>query len=90
MEAEAAAAVADVDLARRSRAALAPYADRVSMAGAAACFGPVSGYLALAAATEGDRESARQYATAALDTATRWGWHAYVTWLEEARGRLGF
>jgi DNA-binding SARP family transcriptional activator len=90
MEAEAAAAVADVDLARRSRAALAPYADRISLAGAAASFGPVSGYLALAAATTGDREAAGQYATAALDTATRWGWHAYVAWLDEARERLGF
>ena len=45
----------------------------------------VSGYLALAAATVGDREAARQYATAARDTATRWGWHAYVDWLDEAR-----
>jgi hypothetical protein len=90
MEAEAAAAVGDVDLARRSRALLAQYADRISMAGAAACFGPVSGYLALAAATTGDREAARQYATAAIDAATRWGWSAYVDWLEEARGHLGF
>ncbi len=90
MEAEAAAAVADVALARRSRAALAPYADRISLAGAAASFGPVSGYLALAAATTGDREAASQYATAARDTATRWGWHAYVDWLDEARERLGF
>ena len=90
MEVEAAAAVADVDLARRGRAVLAPYADRISLAGAAACFGPVSGYLALAAATAGDREAARRYATAAHDTATRWGWHAYVDWLDEARDRLGF
>jgi DNA-binding SARP family transcriptional activator len=90
MEAEAASAVGDVDLARRSRAVLAPYADRISLAGAAACFGPVSGYLALAAATTGDREAARQYATAARDTAVRWGWEAYVTWLDEARERLGF
>lgn len=90
MEVEAAAAVGDLDLARRGRAVLAPYADRIALAGAAACFGPVSGYLALAAATEGDREAARQYATAAHDTATRWGWHAYVGWLDEARGRLGF
>ena len=90
MEAEAAAAVADVDLARRARAVLAPYADRISLAGAAACFGPVSGYLALAAATAGDREAARRYATAAHDTATLWGWHAYVDWLDEARDRLGF
>ena len=90
MEAEAAAAVGDVALARRSRAVLAPYADRISLAGAAACFGPVSGYLALAAATTGDREAAAQYAVAARDTATRWGWHAYLAWLDEARERLGF
>jgi hypothetical protein len=90
MEVEAAAAVGDVDLARRGREVLGPYADRISLAGAAASFGPVSGYLALAAATTGDREAAGQYATAALDTATRWGWGAYVTWLEEARVRLGF
>jgi hypothetical protein len=89
MEVEAAAAVGDLELARRGRAVLAPYADRIALAGAAACFGPVSGYLALAAATEGDREAARQYATAAHDTATRWGWHAYVDWLDEARARLG-
>ncbi len=60
------------------------------MAGAAACFGPVSGYLALAAATTGDREAARQYATAARDTAVRWGWDAYVAWLDDARASLGF
>jgi len=48
------------------------------------------GYLALAAATVGDRETTRQYATVARDTATRWGWHAYVDWLDEARDRLGF
>ena len=90
MEAEAAAAVGDAGLARQSRAVLAPYADRITLAGAAASFGPVSGYLALAAATTGDREAARQYATAAHDTATRWGWDAYVAWLEEARGRIGF
>ncbi len=90
MEAEAAAAVGDADLAQRARAVLSPYADRVALAGAAACFGPVSGYLALAAATVGDREAARRYATAAHDTATRWGWHAYVDWLDEAGDRLGF
>ena len=90
MEAEAAAAVGDADLAQRARAVLSPYADRIALAGAAACFGPVSGYLALAAATVGDREAARRYATAARDTATRWGWHAYVDWLDEAGDRLGF
>ncbi len=90
MEAEAAAAVGDVELARRSLAVLTRYADRIGLAGAAACFGPVSGYLALAAATTGDREAACRYAAAARDTATRWGWHAYVDWLDEARERLGF
>ena len=90
MEVEAAAAVADADLAAQGRAVLAPYADRISLAGAAACFGPISGYLALAAATVGDLEAARLYATAAHDTATGWGWHAYVDWLDEARARLGF
>jgi uncharacterized protein YdbL (DUF1318 family) len=90
MEAEVAAAVGDVDLARRARGVLAPYADRISMAGAAACFGPVSGYLALAAATTGDREAARQYAQTAVDAAARGGWSAYVAWLDEARARLGF
>ena len=89
-EVEAAAAVGDVDLARRGRAVLAPYADRIALAGAAACFGPISGYLALAAATLGDMEDARHYATAAHDTATEWGWHAYVQWLDEGRVRLGF
>jgi hypothetical protein len=88
MEVEAAAAVGDVDLAREGLEALAPYADRISVAGAAACFGPVSGYLALAAATVGDRAAAAQYATAARDTATRWGWVAYVSWLDDALARL--
>lgn len=90
MELEAAAAVGDADLARQGLAALAPYAERISVAGAAACFGPVSGYLALGAATVGDRSAAAQYATAARDTATRWGWHAYVSWLDGERERLGF
>jgi len=88
MEVEAAAAVGDVDLAREGLEALAPYADRISVAGAAACFGPVSGYLALAAATIGDRAAAAQYATAARDTATRWGWVAYVSWLDDAMARF--
>lgn len=45
----------------------------------------MSGYLALAAATLGDREAARQHASAAPDTATKWGWTAYADWLGEAR-----
>ena len=90
MEVEAAAAVGDVDLARQGVEALTPYADRISVAGAAACFGPVSGYLALGAATVGDRATAMQYATAARDTAKRWGWSAYVSWLDRERERLGF
>ena len=57
---------------------------------AAACFGPVSGYLALAAATVGDRAAAGQYATAARDTAVKWGWEAYVSWLDGERDRLDF
>ena len=73
---------------REVMAALAPYADRISLAGAAACFGPVSGYLAPAAATVGDRAAAAQYATAARDTATRWGWVAYVSWLDDALARF--
>lgn len=89
MEVEAAAAVGDAALARRGRDVLAPYADRVSLAGAAACFGPVSGYLALASATLGDLGEARAYATAARDTAGRWGWDAYVRWLDGACAMLG-
>jgi hypothetical protein len=89
MEVEAAAAVGDAALARRGRDVLAPYADRVSLAGAAACFGPVSGYLALASATIGDFEVARAHATAARDTAGRWGWDAYVHWLDDACATLG-
>lgn len=57
---------------------------------AAACFGPVDGYLALAEASLGDLEAARLHAASAHDTATTWGWSSYVAWLEEARVRLGF
>ena len=90
MELEAAAAVGDVDLARDGLEALAPYADRISVAGAAACFGPVSGYLAVGAATVGDRAAAARYAIAARETASHWGWYAYVAWLDGERERLAF
>ena len=40
---------------------------------------------ALAAATVGDRAAAAQYATAARDTATQWGWVAYVSWLDDRK-----
>ena len=43
MELEAAAAVGDADLARDGLAAMAPYADRISVAGAAACSVPSAG-----------------------------------------------
>ena len=38
--------------------------------------------------TVGDRAAAAQYATAARDTATRWGWVAYVSWLDDALARF--
>jgi len=55
-------------------ALLVPYADRAVITGrGGACFGPVSRFLAIAAATAGDDEQAIEQYEAALETARRWG-----------------
>ncbi len=81
-EAEAAYAVGDRTLAERCYVELAPYAGRMAVAGVAVAQGPVDGYLALAAATLGDRPAARRHAEDARRLAEEWELPAYVSWLD--------
>ena len=89
-ECEAAACVGDVALAHEAASRLAPYADRIAMAGAALSLGPVAGYLALAEVVGGDREAAARHADAARGTAQAFGLDAYVDWLDGHRAALDF
>ncbi|HET6938079.1 MAG TPA: AAA family ATPase, partial [Nocardioides sp.] len=81
-EAEAAYAVGDRALAEKCYAQLAPYAGRMAVAGVAVAQGPVDGYLALAAATLGDRQAASRHAGEARRLAEEWRLPAYVRWLD--------
>ncbi|HEY1537805.1 MAG TPA: AAA family ATPase [Solirubrobacteraceae bacterium] len=58
---------------------LAPYADRVVVAGrGASCFGPVSRFVGMAAAAAGRFDTAIVQYDAALQTAQRWGAEPFV------------
>jgi hypothetical protein len=89
-EAEAASLVGDVSLARRAIAALSPYRGRMVIGGGAYFAGPVDAMLALAHATVGDLELARELADAGAARAEAWGFTAFLAWLGRQRERLDF
>lgn len=85
-EAEAAYVADDPALAASAVAELAPYADRMSLSGAAIVAGPVAGYLALAHAVLGDEELSARHRRAAVAMAGEWGLPRYVAWLDRTLG----
>jgi hypothetical protein len=89
-EVEAASVVGDAAVARRWAKVLAPLAGRMAVAGVSLVFGPVDGYLALAAATTGDVAGAARRADRALALADAWDLPAYRDWLVALRVRMGF
>ncbi len=89
-EAEAAAAAGDAARAARVLPLLRPLAGRMCVAGIAIAQGPVDGYLALAAATAGERDEARRHGDVAERLARDWGLDRYLDWLRERRADLGF
>ncbi|GAA1926960.1 hypothetical protein GCM10009815_21830 [Nocardioides marmoribigeumensis] len=89
-DAELAAALGDLDRARRAREALRPLEGRMVVAGISLMYGPVDGYLALLEALLGETERAAGLADRALAVASAQGWDLYVAWLEGYRQRLGF
>jgi hypothetical protein len=89
-ENEAASVVGDPKVARRWAKVLEPLAGRMAIAGVSMVFGPVDGYLALAAATTGEVDAARRYADHALVQAEAWQFPVYREWLVAHRHRLGF
>ena len=54
-------------LGARAYTAMAPYADHVAAAGSGITLGPVSAFLALAAASTGERATAARHADEALE-----------------------
>jgi hypothetical protein len=89
-EVEAASVVGDASVARRWARVLEPLTGRMALAGVSLVFGPVDGYLALAAGTSGDRAAASRYADRALAQADEWRLPAYRDWLLAQRARVGF
>jgi hypothetical protein len=69
---------------------LLPYADHVATAGSGIALGPVSAFLALAAASTGELATASRHAAEALDRCTRWGLGPVAAWLDEHRERARF
>jgi hypothetical protein len=88
-DAEAAAAVGDTARAARLLPLLRPLAGRMCIAGIAIAQGPVDGYLALAAATAGQRDEARRHADQAEALAHEWDLPRYLVWLRARRDSLG-
>ncbi len=86
--AEAAALAVDREVASRMVERLTPLSGRMDVSGISAVTGPVDGYLALALATSGHREEARQAADRAEAQSREWRLPAYIDWLRQWRRRL--
>jgi hypothetical protein len=69
---------------------MTPYSDHVAAAGSGVALGPVSAFLALAAAATGELGTARRHADEALDRCAAWGLAPVAAWLSAYRERAGF
>lgn len=87
--AEVAAWLVDPELAGRCYAWLAPYAGHAVQAGSGVAQGPVDAYLAMAAATTGQRELAVRHADDADELMGRWDIPRCADWFTGVRRRLG-
>jgi DNA-binding SARP family transcriptional activator len=75
------------ELAARGYAELAPLAGQVLSSGSGAASGPVDAWLALAAATVGDRSMAARHADDALELCRRWEIPVVAEWVLVSRRR---
>lgn len=87
---EVALGLGEPDLGARAYVWMAPYAGRICSAGSTAIMGPIDAFLALAAASTGERETATRHADDALRLCEEWGFVRVATWLEELRTRHMF
>lgn len=69
---------------------LAPHAGRPATAGSGGALGPVDAFLALAAATTGERQLAARHADDAVALAGSWDLPLVIEWLAELRAGGGF
>ena len=69
---------------------MAPYADHVASAGSGIALGPVSAFLALAAAATGEFATAAGHADEALERCAAWGLGPVAAWLNGHRRAVGF
>jgi hypothetical protein len=88
--AEAALALRLPGLGAQAYTAMAPYADHVAAAGSGIALGPVSAFLALAAAATGEAATASRHADEALERCREWGLGPVAAWLSGHRDRSGF
>ena len=88
--AESALGLDDHDLAAKSYRLLAPHAGMMGAAGSGVTVGPVDAFLAMAAATTGEREIAARHAEAALTQCRAWRIPLVEKWFLGQRDRYRF
>ncbi len=77
-------------LAAETYSRMAPSADHVAAAGSGIALGPVSAFLALAAAATGEFATAARHADEALERCAGWGLGPVAAWLDGHRRAVGF
>lgn len=87
---EVALAFGDAPLGAQVYALLSPLRGRPAVGGTGGAVGPVDAYLALAAASTGERELAAGHADAALELCASWKIPLTAQWLREQRDLHGF
>ena len=90
MAAHAALAMGDREVAAQAYAKLAPLAGQSCCAGSGIAMGPADGFLALAAATVGERELAARHADRALELMAEWQIPLVAQWLRDQRDSYHF
>ena len=90
LAAEAAYVTGDAGLAADAYAGLVADAGHVASAGTGIPLGPVDAFLALAASTTGNRESAGRHAQDAVALMQAWGLTACTAWFRERQARGGW
>jgi hypothetical protein len=90
LAAEVAAEVGDRELATQVYRRLAPFAGRPATAAASSAIWPVDWFLAVAAATAGDKPMATTHADAAVRLCRSWRIEPATGWIRTQRDRFGF
>lgn len=90
LAAEVALGLGEPDVGARAYEWLAPLAGRVCSAGSTTIMGPVDAFLALAAASTGEPDTAARHADDAVELCRRWGFVRAEAWLDDLRRRHDF